>query len=144
MKKIETNILIKATPEQVWALLMDFENYPNWNPFIRSINGKQSVGETLEVQLQPPGGKGMTFQPAVLKVDPAKEFRWKGKLFFNGVFDGEHYFILKKIGENETQLTHGEVFSGFLVGLLSGMLSKTEDGFRLMNEAIKAQCEQTA
>jgi hypothetical protein len=59
------------------------------------------------------------------------------------VFDGEHYFILKKIGENETVLNHGEVFSGFLVSLLSGMLSKTEDGFRLMNEAIKAKCEQT-
>ena len=84
----------------------------------------------------------MTFRPEILKFDLGKEFRWKGKLFFKGVFDGEHYFILEKIGERETRFIHGEIFSGFLVGLLDGMLSKTKDGFNLMNEAIKVQCEQ--
>lgn len=141
MKKIETKILINAAPDQIWAVLIDFESYPAWNPFIRFISGKQVVGEMLEVQIQPPRGKGMTFRPELLKLEKEKEFRWKGKLLFKGVFDGEHYFILEKINESETRFIHGEIFSGFLVGLLGGMLSKTEDGFRLMNEAIKAKCE---
>jgi len=142
MKKIETEILIKATVDQVWAVLTDFESYSTWNPFIRSIRGEQSVGEILEVQIQPPGGKGMTFRPEILKLDRQQEFRWKGKLLVKGVFDGEHYFILEKLGEDETRFIHGENFSGFLVGLLSGMLSKTKEGFSLMNEAIKTRCEQ--
>jgi len=142
MKKIETEILINATPEQVWAVLTDFESFPDWNPFIRSIKGKKKVGETLEVDIQPPGGKGMTFRPEVLKFDAGREFRWKGKLLFPGVFDGEHYFILEKKSGNQTLLTHGELFSGFLVGMLGGLLSKTADGFRSMNEAIKTRCEQ--
>src|SRR5690606_8095726 len=142
MKKIETEILIKATVDQVWAVLTDFESYSTWNPFIRSIRGEQSVGEILEVQIQPPGGKGMTFRPEILKLDRQQEFRWKGKLLVKGVFDGEHYFILEKLGEDETRFIHGENFSGFLVGLLSGMLSKTKEGFSLMNEAIQHQCEQ--
>jgi hypothetical protein len=142
MKKIETEILIHATPSQVWAVLTDFENHPTWNPFIRSIQGTTAVGDLLEVGIQPPGGKGMTFRSTVLKFDRDKEFRWKGKLLVKGVFDGEHYFILEKSGESDTRFIHGEIFSGFLVSLLSGMLSKTEDGFRLMNEAIKTRCEQ--
>ena len=142
MKIIETEILIKSTPEQVWAVLTDFESFPDWNPFIRSIKGQKKVGETLEVQIQPPGGKGMTFRPEVLKFDAGREFRWRGKLLFPGVFDGEHYFILEEKSGNQTLLTHGELFSGFLVGLLGGLLSKTADGFRSMNEAIKTRCEQ--
>lgn len=141
MKKIETEILIEAAPKQIWAVLTDFENYPSWNPFIASIKGKKAVGETLEVQIQPPGGKGMTFRPELLRLDEEKEFRWKGKLLFKGVFDGEHYFILEKKGENHTLLRHGELFGGFLVSLLGGMLAKTKDGFQLMNEALKSRCE---
>jgi hypothetical protein len=142
MKKIETEILIQAPIDLVWTVLTDFDSYPGWNPFVRSIRGIKSVGEILEVQIQPPGGKGMTFRPEVLKFDLEKEFRWKGKLLVRGVFDGEHYFILEKKGETTTRLIHGEVFTGILVSLLSGTLTKTGDGFRLMNEAIKAKCEQ--
>jgi hypothetical protein len=142
MKKIETEILIQAPIDLVWTVLTDFDSYPGWNPFVRSIRGIKSVGEILEVQIQPPGGKGMTFRPEILKFDLEKEFRWKGKLLVRGVFDGEHYFILEKKGEKATQLIHGEVFTGILVSLLSGTLTKTGDGFRLMNEAIKAKCEQ--
>jgi hypothetical protein len=142
MKKIETEILIQAPIDLVWTVLTDFDSYPGWNPFVRSIRGIKSVGEILEVQIHPPGGKGMTFRPEVLKFDLEKEFRWKGKLLVRGVFDGEHYFILEKKGETTTRLIHGEVFTGILVSLLSGMLTKTGDGFRLMNEAIKAKCEQ--
>lgn len=144
MKKIETEISILASPDQVWAVLADFGRYPEWNPFLRSIQGEQRVGATLEVRIQPPGGSGMTFRPEVLRFDAEKEFRWKGKLFVKGVFDGEHYFILQKKGEKETLMVHGEIFSGFLVGMLSGMLSKTAAGFQLMNEALKTECEKLA
>ena len=143
MEKIETDVLIKSPLPDVWAVLTDFESFPDWNPFIRSIKGAKAVGELLEVQIQPPGGKGMTFRPEVLKFELEREFRWKGKLLVKGIFDGEHYFILERVGEIETRLVHGEIFTGFLVGLLSGMLSNTAVGFQLMNEAIKARCEHS-
>ena len=36
-KQIKTSIHINATKEKVWEILMDFEKYPEWNPFIKSI-----------------------------------------------------------------------------------------------------------
>jgi hypothetical protein len=141
MKQIETEILIDVKPETVWKVLTDFESYPLWNPFIRSIQGEKAVGKFLKVLIQPPGGKGMTFKPAILKFVPAKEFRWKGSLGIKGIFDGEHYFILQETEDHQTRFIHGEKFRGILVPLMAGGLAKTEKGFHLMNEAIKKESE---
>jgi uncharacterized protein YndB with AHSA1/START domain len=39
-KEIKTEILINASPDKVWAILTDFDNYPSWNPFITSLKGE--------------------------------------------------------------------------------------------------------
>jgi hypothetical protein len=142
MQHIETEILINAQPEKVWAVLTDFERHPTWNPFIKSIEGEKAVGKQLKVFIQPPSGSGMTFKPDVLAFDANKEFRWKGKLFVKGIFDGEHYFQLIDMGDGTTKFIHGENFSGFLVPLMGGALDKTKAGFELMNEALKRECER--
>jgi uncharacterized protein YndB with AHSA1/START domain len=37
MRAISATVDIAATPQQVWAVLVDLDAYPQWNPFIRSI-----------------------------------------------------------------------------------------------------------
>lgn len=142
MKNIQTEILINADISKVWNVLMDFENHPKWNPFIKSISGEQKAGNKLTVSIQPPDGNGMTFKPKILTLEPNREFRWKGKLGINGIFDGEHYFILESLDKDQTKFTHGENFSGLLVLLMGNMLNKTKAGFQLMNESIKKECER--
>lgn len=39
MPTIHTSIDIAAPPEKVWAALTDYERYPEWNPFMRRIEG---------------------------------------------------------------------------------------------------------
>ncbi len=141
MKKITTEIIINAEPKKVWSVLTDFEKYPSWNPFVRYIHGDKKVGSNLTVVLQQPGSKKMTFKPVVLEYRENEEFRWKGKLFVKGLFDGEHFFILSKYEDGKTKFVHGEKFSGILVGIFNKMLDKTKDGFELMNKALKSECE---
>jgi hypothetical protein len=121
---------------------MNFDNYPKWNPFITSISGEPKLGSRLTVSINPPGGKGMTFKPNILTLEANKEFRWKGKLGINGIFDGEHYFILESVDKDITKFIHGEKFSGLLVPFVRKMLDKTQKGFQLMNESIKNECER--
>ena len=142
MKNIQTEILILADTAKVWDVLMNFDNYPKWNPFITSISGEPKLGSRLTVSINPPGGKGMTFKPNILTLEANKEFRWKGKLGINGIFDGEHYFILESVDKDITKFIHGEKFSGLLVPLVGKMLDKTQKGFQLMNESIKNECEK--
>ena len=142
MKNIQTEILINTDITKVWDVLMNFDNYPKWNPFITSISGEPKLGSRLTVSIKPPGGKGMTFKPNILTLEANKEFRWKGKLGINGIFDGEHYFILESVDKDITKFIHGEKFSGLLVPLVGKMLDKTQKGFQLMNESIKNECER--
>jgi len=136
MKTIETQITIPASISQVWSVLMDHKSYSDWNPFISKIAGETTPGNALDVTILPEIDRPMHFKPIVLLNDLEQEFRWKGKLWIKGVFDGEHYFILKSKG-NQTLLTHGEHFSGILSGLLFQMIGKnTEQGFKAMNQAL--------
>ena len=141
MKEIKTDIVINAKPEKIWAVLTDFENHPVWNPFIKQISGTKEVGEQLIVKIQPPDSSPMRFKPQVLRLNPEKEFRWKGKFLVKGLFDGEHYFILNDNNDGTTTFIQGENFSGLFVMFFGKALEKTKQGFMLMNEALKKQCE---
>jgi uncharacterized protein YndB with AHSA1/START domain len=66
VRRIETAIDISAPPVAVWGVLVDFAAHPDWNPFIRRLQGEARAGGRLEVTVQPPGGKPMTFRPRVL------------------------------------------------------------------------------
>jgi len=142
-KEIKTEILINASPERVWNILTDFEKYPNWNPFIKSISGNVKVGNNIKARLEPPGSQGMTINPKVLALDINKEFRWKGHLLFPGLFDGEHKFELIDNKNGTTIFKHSEKFGGILIPLFRKMLDiNTTNGFKLMNEKLKELSEQ--
>lgn len=142
MKKIETVIHIHKPAQQVWNVLMDFEAYPEWNPFITSISGDVSPGNELSITARLPGKNEMVFKPKVLKAKPNLELRWKGKLLIKGIFDGEHYFSLTELPNGSTALQHGEIFSGILPHLMPGILDKTLEAFQNMNIALKKRCEE--
>jgi hypothetical protein len=142
MRKLETVIEINASVEDVWNVLMDHKAYPNWNPFIKQISGSTRPGEKLSATIQNEGKKPMEFAPIVLVNETNKEFRWKGKLFVKGLFDGEHYFILEKIGASKTRFTHGEQFTGMLTGVILKMIGEdTKTGFEAMNSSLKTLVE---
>jgi len=71
---------------------MDFESYPKWNPFIRSIKGQPTTGFKITAKLEPPDAGKMTINPTILEKDDERKFRWLGHLVFPGLFDGEHIF----------------------------------------------------
>ncbi|WP_407477522.1 SRPBCC family protein [Elizabethkingia meningoseptica] len=138
-KEIKTEITINSTPEKIWAILTDFENYPNWNPFISSIEGNVIKGNKIKVSINPPGGKKMTFKPTVITKTPEKELSWFGKLLFKGLFDGEHRFQLIDNKNGTVTFVQSEKFKGLLVWMFNPI--KTEKGFKQMNEKLKELAE---
>jgi hypothetical protein len=146
MLSLRTEIELPASPNEVWRVLLDFDAYPDWNPFIRSVSGKAEVGQRLIATVQPIGGKPMGIGPKVLKVDAEKELRWRGSLPIPGLFTGEHFFALSPLPSGKTHFIHGENFSGLLVALVfKGKMGEgTRRGFTAMNEALKARLELLA
>jgi hypothetical protein len=144
MREIRTSVDIEATPEAVWGVLTDFDAYPEWNPFIRSISGTLAQGEQLEVSLGASGKKPMGFTPVVTAAIPGEEFAWLGHFGMKGIFDGHHHFLISVSGTG-TRLDHFEEFSGVLSPVvLAAIKSSTTRGFEEMNQALKDRVEATA
>ncbi|WP_407557231.1 SRPBCC family protein [Winogradskyella sp. 4-2091] len=136
-KQIITSITINADIETVWRILTDFDNYPKWNSFIKSVSGDVKVGNQIKIKIQ-----GMTFTPTVLVRDEEKELKWLGHLWFKGLFDGEHAFKLSDNGNGTTLFEQRENFCGIFVKMLSKQIDEdTKMGFERMNAELKLHAE---
>ena len=144
MKELRSRIEIKAPAERVWQVLTDFAAYPEWNPFIRRVNGQPEVEERLVVRMRPSGTRGMTFRPTVMKVEPNRQLRWLGHLLVPGLFDGEHIFEIEELDRARVLFIRREIFKGLLVPLLARSLDRnTQRGFEEMNRALRERAETT-
>jgi hypothetical protein len=142
-KEIKTEILIKASVEKVWAVFSDFENYPKWNPFIKSLKGEVKVGNKIHVTIQPYDSKPMSFKPKVLAFERNKEMRWIGRLLFGGLFDGKHQFEIIDNHDGTVTFKQSEVFKGILMPFFSKKkMENTRKGYEAMNQKLKELAEQ--
>lgn len=142
MKTIETNIVIISTPEKIWDVLTNFEEYELWNPFMTKVVGNASLGSKIEVNIKTISGKNRSYYPIITKYETNKELRWKGKSFLPGVFNGERVFVLEKSDDDKVSFSHKEIFSGLGVKLVGNKLDESlREGFVRMNEALKVRAE---
>ena len=134
--ELATSIDIEATPDAVWANLVDFRSYSDWNPFITEAEGEAVKGSQLEARLN-----GTKFKPIVTVADTGNELEWLGNLIVPGVFDGRHRFQLIP-NAGGTTLIQSEQFTGALAPAIMSMIDeKTESGFEAMNASLKARSE---
>lgn len=118
--QLSSSIEIEAAADEVWSVLTDFDSYPEWNPTILSSKGEARVGARLTNQYREEGGGSATLRPRVLVADPERELRWLGHLFVPRIFDGDHRFLIEKIGPGRVRLTQAEKLSGVLVLFMRG------------------------
>ena len=145
MKEIRTEIEIKASPQRAWQVLTDFDNFPQWNPFIRQINGEAKVGIKLQIHLQTSRGKSRIYRPTVTKVEPNHELRWLGKSFIPGMFNGGRIFTIQPLEVNYIRFVHKEIFTGLGASLAGNRLDEDlYQSFDKMNNAFKKKVEQVA
>lgn len=136
--ELRAEVEIEAGPERVWAVLMDFAAYPDWNPFIHPIEGSQQVGAKLKLRIQLPDSRGMSLTPRVTVVEPGRAFGWLGSLGVPHIFDGAHRFELEPIdGGRRTRFVQSERFGGVLLPFVRrSVLPSTLRGFEAMNRAL--------
>jgi len=139
-KEIKTEILIQAPVSKVWKVLTHTQEYPNWNSFIKKLEGILKVGENLRAEIQPIDSSTMTFKPKVLQFEENRILQWKGKFLINGLFDGTHSFELVENQDGSTTFKQSELFNGVLVRLFN--LENSIKGFEAMNRELKRKCEE--
>jgi hypothetical protein len=138
--EIRTETQVAGTAPEVWAVLTDFADYDEWNPAMRHVEGRAEVGTRLSIAFTLNSGRSMALRPKVLVADPDREFRWLGRLFVPGLFDGEHRFEIHEDESGQVTFVQGERFRGLLVPFLKKLIQvDTAATFATVNAALVAR-----
>jgi hypothetical protein len=138
---------VAAPPERVWEVLTDTGSYPDWNPFVRRLEGELVEGARIEVDLQPNAKEPTTMKPRVVEVVPGHAFTWVGKVGVRGILDGRHTFSVEAdpAVAGSSVLVQHERLSGLLTPLFTTMLTvETPEAFRAANDALAARVLATS
>lgn len=139
MRQYHTSVIINCSLETLWNELVNFSEYPNWNPIVGDLKGELKVGNTISTFIVP---LNKTYFPKLLVCTPHIELTWQGVRGAKWLMAGKHYYRMEKITDNETKLYHGEYFTGLLSPLISNrLLDKMRLAFLHHNELLKQRIE---
>lgn len=137
MLSYEARITIDAPPEAVWAVLVDTDRWPEWDPYCEKIEGAVALGGTVKAftTLAP----GRAFPVKVATLDAPRRMVWQGGMPL-GLFKGVRSYALAPEGEG-TAFHMREEFSGLLLPLFKGSLPDMTEPFQKFAEGLKGRVE---
>jgi hypothetical protein len=140
--EIMTKVLINAPVSKVWGILMRFDNYDQWNPFIKDVSGKLMNGEKIRVRFKLSGVREIGINSKVIVYRPERELRWKKKILMRWIFTSVHIFELKQEQDGNTAFSQRGRYKGILYSLFFKRYAhKAKEGFELMNLKLKELAE---
>jgi uncharacterized protein YndB with AHSA1/START domain len=115
-----SEIEIGAPPEVVWDVLTRFEQWPQWNPDVKSMSFDGPLAPGAEFRWK--AGPG-TIVSTLEQVEPPRLVRWRGRTMS---IKAIHEWRLEP-RDGGTHVETEETFAGLLARLLRGTLQKTLD-----------------
>jgi hypothetical protein len=129
-------IEIAAPPQVVWEVLTRFENWPNWNPDVKSMSFPGPLAPGTEFRWK--AGPG-TIVSTLDQVEAPNYIAWRGRTL---TIDAYHEWWLEP-RDGGTHVRTQESFSGLLARLLRGTLQKALDkSFKDALERLKREAER--
>lgn len=137
-----TEIIIDATPEQVWSVLTDTESYPNWNEIILKMDGKiQDKGKVDVLFKAGPKAKPQWFHHEAIFVVEGVEFYWSDVQTM-GIKD-RHCFRVEATNDGKTRFIHSDQVSGGMTWLFGKIAINTQMSvYPMFNRSLKAEVER--
>lgn len=133
-----TSIRIIATAETVWDILVDVDNWKDWNPTVVEIEGSATPGG--KVKLRPTANPKRAFDLKVTEFDAPNKMVWTGGMPL-GLFKGERTYTIDMRGVDvEFQMT--EVYSGLMSGIITKSIPDLQGSFDEFAAALKTRAEQ--
>ena len=141
-----TEVEINATPEQVWAVLTDWEKLPRWSSSLQGISPEGlSKGEVSKAFFKNPiTGKNVEFEHEITEYEEGKKFGWSGIVM--GSIKDHHIYSLEDTGRGTTLFRQEDGFhsehsshSRFM-----NFISKhgMADNYKKFNQELKERVEE--
>lgn len=137
-KRIHSEIVIDASPDEVWGVLTDWERLPEWSPTLQSVQGDVRDGQRVKCVYN---FRGNLFKPEhVLLYSPGKEFGWSDPIL-PGLTD-RHMFRVEALEDGRTRFVQEDEVRGVLSPVLGWyFLNEMLTSYPSFNEALKLRVE---
>lgn len=141
--QVHTSAEINASKETVWAVLVDFKQYPNWNPSMIEVHADPQPGNRMDWKSKF-NGAVRDLNARIDRVDTARELSWTGPI--SGLerisFWGHHRMIIDDLGGNRVRLTNTEEFGGLMtIPMRSLIKNDVSKAYEAVNAALKQRAE---
>lgn len=130
------DIIINATPEKVWQILTNIDNWGQWNQRIKQPKrqGPLEVGNTFTWKTN-----GSKIKSKIHSCSPNKVFGWQGKAF--GV-SAIHNWYLEPSGKG-TKVSVEESMQGWIINLMKKKMNeKLEEDMLFWLAQLKQESEK--
>lgn len=138
--KISSSIIINATPEKVWSILKNINDWSEWTRFVASFEGDFRKNGNIKVVFNTPEGL-VPFNRKLVIFEENKVFCWEGDAMMPGSKD-HHVFHLAETADGKTELTQADGFHGITRTPEIEAAEKQMEGlYALMNQELKTFVE---
>ena len=133
-KTFEAEINVAAPPEEVWAVLMDTERYPGWNPTFVAVSPAYGPDIQVRSRVAKPNGSFIDMITTVKTFVAHEELRQSGGL--PGVLTYNHAWLLTPV-DGGTHVRQVDVDRGAYLWFWDS--SWIEPAYQRANEALAAR-----
>ncbi len=139
MKSFEASSDIGATPEAIWAILVDGAQYPAWDSGVLRVDGSIAAGATIKVvsSVNP----GRTFPVKVTEFNAPRSMAWSGGMPL-GLFKGVRTFSLTPGAGGTTRFHVREEYTGPLLGMMWRSMPDLGPSFAQFANGLKKRAER--
>ena len=136
-KVVHTEIVIPASPAEVWSVLTDAPRYEEWNPVLVRVEGAYREGAELTNQVREPSGKESVMTSTVVKMTDERELNQFGGI--RGLLTFDHQWLLEPV-DGGTRVIQHEEYRG--LGVWFWDASWVEPAYSKANEALRDRVAQ--
>ncbi|MCB0034736.1 MAG: SRPBCC domain-containing protein [Anaerolineales bacterium] len=141
MKKYSASTHIQASPQQIWAILIDPTNYPEWDPGMVRIEGQLALGE--KVKFFTKFSPERAFAVKITGFEAGQKMVLTGGMPF-GLFKSERTHTLTPQPSGGTLFHTEEIFSGLLLPIFGRSLPDLSASFEAFAQGLKQRAESAA
>ena len=123
---------IESTPEVIWSLLTNAQNYPDWNSTVLNIEGEIKEGEKIKLTstLDPE----RSFKLKVKDLEPNAKMTWKGSM-------GKRHFVISKV-KRGVHVSMTEKIGGLMFPLFAKQIPSFDENFETFMSDLKQAAEE--
>jgi hypothetical protein len=145
LRTIASEIEIAAAPEDVWALLADFDSYSQWNTFMPEASGHALRGSWLRLSLRTNSGRVVRFRARILAAESPRVLSWEGRgwAWLPGLLLGQRWITIEPLPDQGSRVKMRTTFTGLLSSRMR-WLDRYRSSFERMLQALKDRAEERA